>query len=264
MRPRRRHLIVVVLALLITVGCRVDTTATVTVDEDGSGTVSVELVLDREAVLRLGDVGSQLRVDDLVDAGWEVTGPEPTPDEGARVVVTKPFADPDQAAAVLSEVTGVDGPLRDATVEQQRRFGRVEQSFTATLDLSGGIEAFGDEELTAVLNDLPIGQDVAALEEELGAPLADLTSFTVVAELPAGEVTASGDPEVTETETSRVFRWEGSLGDPARDLGAGTEETDWAVIGLGALAVVAALALAVLIVVRLVGRRRRRKRADDA
>lgn len=250
-----RVLLAAVGCALLATACRVDATTTVIVAEDGTGTVTVEVVLDREAFLRVDDIDGQLRVDDLAATGWEVTGPEPTADDGRRIVATKPFADPDQAAAVLAEITGPD-VLADGAVTRDKQFGRVEYSFEATLDLSGGIEAFGDDELTALLNDLPIGQDVATLEEELGAPLTDLTSFTVVADLPAGDVTSTGDPEITEPEGRRVFRWEAALGDPARDLRGQTREVDWLVLGLAALAVVAGLVLLAVLLRRLAARRR--------
>jgi hypothetical protein len=242
--------------VMIAVGCRVDTTTTVTVAEDGSGTVAVEVVLDAEAFERVDDLDTQLRIDDLEASGWEISGPEPTDELGRRVVVTKPFADPTQAATVLAEITGPDGPLTGATVQRSKKFARVEQQFEATLDLSGGIEAFGDAQLTELLAGLPIGQDVATLEEELGAPLADLTSFAVVVDLPAGDVSTSGDPQVSDPDGRRVFRWEGSLGDPPVELRAQTREVDWLVIGLAGLALVTGLTLMILLLRRLAARRR--------
>jgi hypothetical protein len=252
----RRGFLIGVACVLWATACQVDATTTVTVAEDGSGTVVVEVVLDRQAFLRVDDITRQLRVDDLEEAGWQITGPEPTSDRGRRVVAQKGFDDPDDAAAILAEVTGPDGPLADARVERSKQFGRIEQGFEATLDLSGGIEAFSDPDLASLLNDLPIGQDVAALEEELGAPLADLTSFAVVVDLPAGDESSAGDPAVEERGERRVFRWEGSLGDRPVDLRAQTSEVNWTAIGLAALAVVTGLALMVLLLRRLAARRR--------
>ena len=260
---RRAFLIGLGCALLAT-GCQVDATTTVTVDEDGSGTVAVEVVLDREAFLRVDDITRQLRVDDLEAAGWEITGPEPTADRGRRVVAEKGFDHPDDAAGILAEVTGPDGPLTDATVERAKQFGRIEQSFEATLDLSGGIEAFSDPDLAALLNDLPIGQDVETLEEELGAPLAELTSFAVVVDLPAGDVSSAGGPDIDERDDRRVFRWEASLGDGPVDLRAQTGEVNWTAIALAALALVTGLTLIVLLLRRLVARRRPLVAADAA
>jgi hypothetical protein len=258
----RRAFLTGVASVLLASACQVDVTTTVTVAENGSGTVVVEVVLDREAFLRADDLSRQLRVDDLVEAGWEVTGPEPTPDRGRSVVAEKAFTEPAQAASILAEVTGPEGPLSGAGVARSKQFGRTEQSFEATLDLSGGIEAFSDPALSALLNDLPIGQDVATLEEELGAPLADLTSFAIVVDLPAGDVSSSGDPTIDESGERHVFRWEASLGDGPVDLRAQTGEINWAAIGLGVLALAAGLVLVVLLLHRLVARRRPMTAAD--
>ena len=252
----RRVGAVVVGCLVAATGCQVDATTTVTVADDGSGTVLVEVELDAEAFERVDDLDTQLRTADLEASGWQVEAPEPTAGGGRRVRVTKPFADPDQAALVLAEITGPDTVLTGATVQRSKQFARVEQSFEATLDLSGGIEAFGDDELTALLNDLPIGQNVAALEEELGAPLADLTSFTVVADLPAGDISSAGDPAIVETDDRVVFEWAGSLGDPGRELRAQTREVDWSVIGLALLAILTGLILVVMLLHRALVRRR--------
>ncbi|MET0489938.1 MAG: hypothetical protein ABW143_06875, partial [Acidimicrobiales bacterium] len=63
-----------------------DATTRVEVAEDGSGTVTVEVVLDQEAADRVPDLAAQLRVRDLRQTGWEITGPEPA--DGGGVVIT--------------------------------------------------------------------------------------------------------------------------------------------------------------------------------
>lgn len=63
-------------------GCRVDTKVSVVDRGGGHGTVTVTVVLDRQAVDALGGetgLARQLSVGDLRSAGWEVTGPVPTP-----------------------------------------------------------------------------------------------------------------------------------------------------------------------------------------
>ncbi|MEL7209869.1 MAG: hypothetical protein AAGK32_16820, partial [Actinomycetota bacterium] len=238
----RRHAVLLVLATMLLGACQVDVSAKVVVLEDGSGVVSVEVLLDEEAAAEVDDLDEQLRTDDLVEAGWEVDGPEPIEGVGVAMVATKPFASPEQAADVIAEIAGPD--VLEGSVVRDKSFGRVEHTFDATVDLSGGIESFSDDDLAALLNDLPIGQDVAALEERLGAPLRDLTSFTVVAELPAGDATTEGDPAVSESADRQSFTWEVALGDPPTDLRARTREVDWVVLGLAALALVLLVVLA--------------------
>ena len=74
-------------------GCQAKLPVHTTVEADGSGTVEVAVGLDDEAVAKAGDLGSQLRVDDLRAAGWTVTDPTKEADGYTWVRATKPFVD---------------------------------------------------------------------------------------------------------------------------------------------------------------------------
>ena len=69
------RLLLVIAALGALLGCQAKLSVHVTVESNGSGSVEVGVGLDDEAVAKAGDLGSQLRVDDLRAAGWTVTGP---------------------------------------------------------------------------------------------------------------------------------------------------------------------------------------------
>ena len=214
------------------------------VAEDGSGTVTVEVVLDQEAADRVPDLAEQLRVRDLRRTGWEVTGPEPADGGGVVITATKGFFEPEQMATVLDEIGGNRGPVLDPSLERTRTFGTTAYDFTGTLDLSRGIATFSDRQLTRLLDGFPIGQDQAALEEELGAPLSDLTSFTFEVVLPDG----------SETQTST---WEAQLGDEPTAMAASTEERNLLAFGLAAGAVLAVLLLVAVLLWRLIRRNKR-------
>jgi hypothetical protein len=234
----RRLLLVLAAVLVVATGCRVDATTTVEVADDGSGTVTVEVVLDQEAADRVPDLAEQLRIRDLRRTGWTVDGP--TEADGGEVTVTasKEFFEPEQLGQVLAEVGGVTGEL-----SRERTFGTTTYQFDGTLDLSRSLRTFSDRQLTRLLDGFPIGQDQAALEAELGAPLSELTSFTFELSLPDGD-----DTQVTS--------WEASLGDDPVELAAGTEERNLLVWGLAAGAAVALVLLAVVLLWRLVRRNR--------
>jgi hypothetical protein len=242
---RTRLGVVVVGLLLLATACRVDTTVRVDVAEDGSGTVTVEVVLDPEAADRIPDLAQQLRVRDLRRTGWQVTGPEPAEGGGVVITATKAFFEPDQLAAVLGEVGGRRGPIVDPSLTRERTFGRTTYEFTGTLDLSRGIPTFSDRRLTELLDGFPVGRDLAALEAELGAPISELTSFTFEINLPEGDR--------TETTT-----FQAALGDEPVPLEAGTEERNPLAWGLAAGAVAAAALLVVVLLIRLVRSFRRR------
>jgi len=233
--------VAVALAVLVLAGCRVDTEVRVAVADDGSGTVTVEVVLDREAADRIPDLAEQLRVRDLRRTGWAVTGPEPVDGGGVALTASKPFGDPDQLAVVLGEIGGNRGPILDPSLERGRSFATTTYDFSGTLDLSRGVATFSDRQLTELLDGFPIGQDQAALEAELGAPLSELTSFTFVISLP------EGDQAVTST-------WDATLGDDPVAMAASTEDRNTLALGLAAGAAVAVLLLVLVLLWRLLRR----------
>jgi hypothetical protein len=242
-RTRTGALALLALVVLGT-GCRVDATTRVEVAEDGSGTVSVEVVLDQEAAARVPDLAEQLRIRDLRRTGWEVTGPEPVDGGGVVITATKDFFEPAQLATVLDEIGGNRGPVLDPSLERTRTFGTTTYDFSGTLDLSRGIATFSDRQLTQLLDGLPIGQDQAELEAELGSPLRELSSFTFEVVLPDG----------SETQTST---WEAQLDDDPVAMAASTEERNLLVFGLAAGAALAIVLLVLVLLWRLIRRDKR-------
>ena len=185
-------------ALLLVAGCQVRTEVTVTVDDDGSGDVEVAVGLDPEAVAQLPDLDRDggadaadlmalVRVDDLTAAGWSVGEvSEPDADGFVWLAITKPFGTPEEARSVLAELTGTDGGLQDLEVTRDASYGVTKYGFSGEADLTEGLEAFGDEGLATALDGEPLGQDAAAIEQRLGAPLSDMVRLSVDVSLPGG------------------------------------------------------------------------------
>ena len=116
----RGALVALVLLILLT-GCRLDVDVATTVAEDGSGTVVVTVQADDELLAAAPGLVADLRLDDLTAAGWTVDGPVSAAGDGTRLVLTKPFASPEQANLVLAEV---GAPLQVA-LAQAREFALV-------------------------------------------------------------------------------------------------------------------------------------------
>lgn len=246
-RPATVSLLVVVVAS----ACQVRTTVTVDVADDGSGTVEVAVELDAEAVAQLPDLDADgasdaadldalVRDDDLVAAGWTVEGPDTGDDGGVRLQAQRSFGTPGEADRVLAELTGPSGALRDLGVTRSESFGRTRYGFEGTADLSGGLEAFGDEGLAAALEGEALGEDAAAIEERLGRPLADTFTLEVTARLPGGSSS-----------------WSPRLGDAPLEMRSDSTSYDWPVLGLALVAVLCLGALVALLVVRAVRSRPR-------
>lgn len=253
---RRVRVFTVVAALVVlAAACQADATVDLTLREDGSGEVAVTVTLDADAAARVPDLADDLRVRDLEATGWEVTGPTETDDGGVTIAARKPFATPEQGRAVLREVGGRGGILRAIELRREHTFGETTWTFGAGLDLSAGLGSFSDEDLDAVLGSDTFGLDQAALEEQLGEPLADTVSVTVTATLPDGEFTTNG-----EATGASAARWSAELGDEPVAMAAESAERDttvWLLVGVAAGAL---LLLVLLLLVRLVRGRIRRRR----
>ena len=184
---RRLKLLLLGLGLLLVISaCRVDSTVTIDVARNGSGTVSVAVDLDADAAQRVPDLAQQLRVEDLRTAGWVVDGPVAADAGGLRVVATKPFASPDDLPVVLNEI----GAFNNVSLVRSREFGATTWQLDGEIDVTGGVDRFGDAELAALLGGRMTGVDVAAIETELRKPIADMMGMTVVVSM-ADEVEAS-------------------------------------------------------------------------
>lgn len=210
-------------------------------EADGTGRLRVVVALDRDAAARVPDLAAQLRVDDLVVAGWKVSRPRTVEGGGVELEAAKRYRSPAELSQVAEELTGPTGPFRDFRLRRDRSFLRTETAFGGTVDLAGGIEAFGDEALRARLGGVGLGVDPAALERQLGAPLSGVFTFRVVARMPGDEATV----------------WRPALGETLR-LEAMAEQ--WNVRNIGAAAVSLAAAAGLVVVLARRARRRRRRR----
>jgi hypothetical protein len=237
-----RRLLPLAALVLLASACEVRTRVHVTAEEDGSGVVEVAVGLDREALAQVPDLDGNgtsdvtdlvalIRTDDLEAAGWRVHEPDAVGSGMTWIRVSKPFGTPEEANAVLAEVSGPSGPLRDMRLSRSTGFASTDLSFTGTADLSGGLEAFGDSGLAQALDGEPLGEDAAQVEQRIGEPLTEAFHLDVVVDLPG-----------------KAAQWSPRLGSEAQRLSATGSVRDWPVVLLTVLAVlciVAAVAAAV-------------------
>ncbi|MBW3646090.1 MAG: hypothetical protein KY441_11385, partial [Actinobacteria bacterium] len=146
---RRSGLLAVFLAVVVLVagGCRIQVHVGVDVDGDGSGAVRVAVTFDEEALRRVDDLSEQLVVDDLEAAGWTVEQPTEGPDGTTVVAAEKPFATTAELGQVVEELGGAGGPFRNFTVERQTGVLTSTYTLEGEVDLTAGVEGFGDEDL---------------------------------------------------------------------------------------------------------------------
>jgi hypothetical protein len=180
--PIRVRAGVAVAALLVAVvvaSCKADTSLTVTVKADGSGTVRARVTFDADAAKQVPP--ATIRLDDLSRAGWRVTH------DATSITVQKPFADAGALPRVLRELTGPDGVVRVASLTRDESFLHVRYALHLDVDLRAlGARVADDAALAQRLR--AAGVDPAALDARLSGALRDAVSTNVRALLPGGGV----------------------------------------------------------------------------
>jgi hypothetical protein len=186
--------------MLLAAACKVDTTVTVTVHDDGSGVVTVTAVLDADAVKATesggGKLEDRLRLGDLAQAGWTLQPWARAADGSAQITFSKPFSSPEQATAIVKELNGTVGPLRDVTVTRDSGAFSTSYSTTGTVDLKDLQTGLGGDQ--AVVSSLTNQRvDPAAVDQSLLADLRDSFGLTVKVEQPGGTTVVKGVPGKT-------------------------------------------------------------------
>jgi hypothetical protein len=181
----RRGLIVIAVMLLS--ACHVDATVDISMGADGSGTITVTAVADADVVAQAPGLAEDLRFDDAKAAGWTVADPAATADGGLRVELTRKFANPQEATALLQSINGSGGPLHGVQLT------RVLDDRGTIVGLSGslridGLAAFADPDVLTAIGATPYAEQVAAAS----ASPTQAVGVTVRATLPGKITTASG------------------------------------------------------------------------
>jgi len=254
----RRRLLLVLVGVLALAGCRLDVGVDVAMQPDGSGTVTVTATADHDLVAAAPSALADLRLDDIRAAGWTVTDPASGDDGSLTLTLTKPFRTPAEATAVLAELNGPDGPLRNLVVTLDRSFATVSSGLTGTVQLTGGLGAFSDAALVQALGSQPLANLVTQ-------PVDQVLGLTVTARFP-GRVTATNG-EIAADRAS--VTWRPPLTDgTATALDAHFQQVDAGArnarrtsrLAWGALALYGVLLVAAVIAVVVLMRRRSRPR----
>jgi hypothetical protein len=195
-------LLVALLALVVLAGCQVHVNVEVEAADDGSGTVTVRVGFDDGALTRLGDPSTALRLDDLAQANWRVTGPKKDSDDGLTWwTASKPFANADELAVVLSEVAGPE-VVRDVRWDRTETDDDVTVRLQATIDLTTGVQAFSDADVAAALDGDAFGGNITQIEAQEGRPVADMVSAQV--DVDVAGVQQSFNPSLADAQPVAV------------------------------------------------------------
>ena len=221
----------------------------VTVEDDGSGVVRVGVALDREAAARVPRLADQLVLTDVVDRGWRVRGPKREDDGKTWIRLSKRFATPVEAGAVLDELSGPEGAFGGLALERRRTAIAETWRFEGDVDLRGRLGAFSDTALRARLEGTDVGVSEAELERAAGAPLEEALRFELTVDLP-GSASTNGKARSDGTAT-----WAPAFGGVERVSATG-RVLDPPRLALLSVSLTAAVTLALVLCTRLVRRRR--------
>jgi hypothetical protein len=183
--------------MVLAAACKVDTTVTVTMHDDGSGVVAVTAALDPDAVKAAESGGGKLedrvRLGDLATHGWTVQPWARAADGSASITFSKPFTSPAQATAIVQELNGTAGPLRDTTVTRDPGTFSTSYETKGTLDLKD-LQTGMTSDKDVVGSLLAQSVDAGAVDQSLLADLRDSFGLTVKVELPGGTTVVKGVP----------------------------------------------------------------------
>src|SRR5256885_3073837 len=84
-RPRAAFVFLVAAVVFCSGACRVRTDIGIEMKDNGSGTVTVKIGLDDDAMKQAPNFQQALKVDDLTAHGWTITGPEKNTDRKSVV-----------------------------------------------------------------------------------------------------------------------------------------------------------------------------------
>jgi hypothetical protein len=143
----------VALVLLVATACQVTVATEIDAKADGTGFVRAGVGLDADAAKAAPDLAAELRVDDLRQSGWTVTGPSQEGDGLTWVRASKAFSTPAQATSVMNELSGPQGPFQNLVLRQTRTLLKSRTAFSGAVDLSGGLSGFVDPDLHSKIGD---------------------------------------------------------------------------------------------------------------
>jgi hypothetical protein len=262
--------VAVLFAAFALAACRVDTTVHVVVQPNGSGTITVTAVADKELVDRTPGLAKDLRFSDAIAAGWQVDGPTSTADGGLHVSVSHAFSTPVEATTLMASLNGADGPLHGITVTRSTQSGKVTTGLTGSLRIANGLDAFADPDVLSAIGGSPYANDLATSKLKP----ADVLTFTFTADLPgeahtAGTATAGSATPASGSLPARTISWavplDGSTTDLATtavlDTGAGGTWSIVATAALIGLVVWTVLAVGFILFVAKARREREMRRA---
>jgi hypothetical protein len=256
----------VVLLLAGLTGCQVNTRIAVSEGAGGRGVVAVTITLDASALAAVGGqaaLTAQLQDADLVAAGWAIAGPKAGPGSTTVISVSHPFTTPAEASTLVGDLAGA-GPADSRpfrlTLSRHQSFWRTDTTLKGTVDLTCGLDCFGDSGLSRALGS-PVGVNPGPLESASGQNPDQVFTFSVTARLTGSLVSTNAS-----SQPGGLLQWTPRLGQvlPLAAVTRSWNESRIKAFAIGAgVLVIVVIGLLSFFIYRW-RRRRRRRRARAA
>lgn len=172
-----RRVLAACVCVAVLAGCRLDVAVDMTVEPDGTGTISILATADPELVAAVPTIADDLAVDDIVQAGWAIDGPNPTPDGGLTITITHGFFSDEEATNLLNSL---GAPFSEMSMVRNSSGQDTTTRLTGLLGLPDGFASFADDDLVAAVGSVPFGEQIAAS----GATPASSMGITMRSTLP--------------------------------------------------------------------------------
>lgn len=153
--PRQRTLrrvVLLICGVLALAGCQLDVVADVVIEADGTGTITVTAEADAELVEQVPTIADDLVLDDVIEAGWIVDGPNPTDEGGLILTITHDFEGQDEATNLLRSL---GPPFNDPDIRRGQNGDAATNTTRVNLGLPNGFAAFADDELISAVGSVP-------------------------------------------------------------------------------------------------------------
>ncbi len=188
--PVIRRVVALCVCVVALAGCRVDLNVDMSVEPDGTGTITMVAIADAEVVAAVPTLANELATDDIVAAGWSIDGPVTLPDGGLTITFAKDFASADEATNLLNSL---GPPFNQMAMTRNTSGEDTTTRLTGLLGLPDGFDSYADEDLIAAVGAVPFADQIAAS----GATPESSMNATIRAGLP-------GRIDGTETNGTRL------------------------------------------------------------
>ena len=213
---RALRLLGVSLALVVTLAaCRVESVVTLNVKPNGSGTVAVVSTANAAVVAAVPNLTEQLAFDDLEAAGWDISDFATTDEGELQVRVSKGFNTPEEATAILNQLSAEFGPFRNMSLTREGKDTDSTWTLNGEMQVTGGLNAFADSALVDLIGGAPFEDALAKSGQDIGQAV----GISFKAMLPGEVVSTTGLNE------AGVLRWNVAFDGSNQSIAAVTQNT---------------------------------------